>query len=744
MTEVAALGLKVDSSGVVQATADLKGLETQAGKTERAADKLSGGAKRADEAVKREGGSARKAANDNRALEQAAAGTSVAMHKLAAAAGALVGSLAAMVSIGAAARMADEWSDMQSVVGAAIKDMEAAPAVMQDIVRLANASYSSLEQTARGFSANVNALRDLGLSTQGALDYTEALNHALVITATRGDRAASVQHALSKAMAVGRLQAEGLETVLANGGRIAEALADELGTTVSGLREMSSQGRITGAVIANALTGNLEDLRREAAEMPATMADAFTRMQTNLTAFVGQLDKALGVSERVAGGIMLLADNVDMLAGYAAAAAIAITALYIPSIWGAVAATAAWVAGLVTLKGALIATGIGAFIVLAGTLIGKFLELVRGTGSFGEALSLLWDVAKETFTGIVEAAGAIPPGLNAVWQNVKASFLEMIAELTRAWGGFLSSLAIDLNTRNFSKIPGASGVLEDLMGAGLDATRASYDYDQRAADTRGAAAASSGEASAIAAAGINRASEALGRLRDVTVELGEGSGDAADGVAGLAGSLGDTGSGAGRKGLAGAAGAATGQVDALGQALDKALRQGMEQAADAANRGADAINGVFTGLLDGSKSLRQGISDLIMEIAKMQMMDGFRMLFGAGGAFEGVGGWLGGLLGGARANGGPVQAGVPYLVNERTPNSEVFVPSRSGAVLNVPQAKSALSQAATVAKQQVEIILQAPEGFTARQVQQVQGISMKVVQGTSRRSADQRYLSGGQ
>ena len=47
----------------------------------------------------------------------------------------------------------------------------------------------------------------------------------LVLTATRGERAASVQNALSKAMAVGKLQADGLETVLANGGEVAQALA---------------------------------------------------------------------------------------------------------------------------------------------------------------------------------------------------------------------------------------------------------------------------------------------------------------------------------------------------------------------------------------------------------------------------------------------------------------------------------------------------------------------------------------
>jgi len=43
---------------------------------------------------------------------------------------------------------------------------------------------------------------------------------------------------------------------------------------------------------------------------------------------------------------------------------------------------------------------------------------------------------------------------------------------------------------------------------------------------------------------------------------------------------------------------------------------------------------------------------------------------------------------GARAFGGPIRAGLPYLVNENTPRSEIIVPSLSGGVLNVPQAQA--------------------------------------------------------
>lgn len=56
-------------------------------------------------------------------------------------------------------------------------------------------------------------------------------------------------------------------------------------------------------------------------------------------------------------------------------------------------------------------------------------------------------------------------------------------------------------------------------------------------------------------------------------------------------------------------------------------------------------------------------------------------------------GLFGGVFGG-RAGGGGVQAGVPVQVNERTPNSEIFVPGQNGAILNVAQAQQALRGAA--------------------------------------------------
>lgn len=710
-TEIAALGLKADSSGVVKATDDLKSLAGAAGEAERAAEKLSGGARKADTAVRQEGDAARGAANDNRQLSRHVSTTEGAMLRLAKVAGTLTGILMSAFSVGAAARMADEWSDMQSVVGAAIRNMEAAPSVMNEIVRLANASYSSLEQTARGFASNVGALRDLGISTQGALDYTEALNHALVLTATKGQQAEGVQNALSKAMATGKLGAEGLETVLANGGEVANALAEELGTTVSGLRSFASNGKITGDVIANALISRVEELRLRAEEMPATIGDAFTRVGTNLTAFVGQLDQAMGISGNVSQGIMLLADNINLLAGYAAAAGLAITAMFIPSIWGAVAATGAWVAGMVTLKGVLISTGIGAFIVLAGTLIGKFLELVRTTGSVGDAFRAMGDIAGAAWKFIVDAAGAIPGGLQSVWDRVRAGFMQLVQDLHVAWGQFVSGLGADLQSRNLARFGPFREMAEDMQNAGIDIQKSAYETQgaidalmasseaggKKVGETLSAAASQFAIDARIAGLGLKRLDAAF-----------PGSLGAEEGGSASAPTIPDLG-GRGRGGAAGRMSEAVREADQRAEAIQRvvhgleeeirligasetarrthsALQQAgvelysaegqriadlterlvaMEEQQRRVDQAADGIANAFSGVLVAGESLRGGLAQVFKQIASDIMKSGIRnALMSQFGAVSGGGGLFGGLFqsffgGGDRLTGALRMAGLP-------------------------------------------------------------------------------------
>ncbi|ATH77803.1 hypothetical protein CLM76_09445 [Vreelandella venusta] len=245
---------------------------------------------------------------------------------------------------------ADGWSDLNSRILNTTKDVELSDHTMQRLAETARGTYSSLNQTAEAYLNNATTLTELGYSTERQLDLSDALNNALVISATRGQQAESVMNALSKAFAAGELRGDNFNTVIQSGGRIAEALAAGLGVATIELREMAAAGELTTARVFDALTSQMQVLRQEAEDMPATIADGWTLIGNASMELVGRLDRAAGASERVAtlmigaadgitASIDPLIENLDTLQDIATLVAVVVGGRYAASMAAATSST---------------------------------------------------------------------------------------------------------------------------------------------------------------------------------------------------------------------------------------------------------------------------------------------------------------------------------------------------------------------------------------------------------------------
>lgn len=454
--DIATLAVEVDSRSVRTAESDLNRMTGAGAKAEKSLTGVGAGGRSAASGAQAAASGIRSATQQMQSQERAARALTSAIRAYATIA-------VSAFSVAAMARYADAWSDMQSVVGAAVKNMEAAPMLMRRMVDIANASYSPLQQTVDVYSRNVTVLRELGRTSAEAADFTESLNNMLVITATRGQRAASVQDALSKAMAVGKLQADGLETVLANGGRIAEALAQQLGTTVNGLRDMASQGKITADVIANALIDSLQQVRKEAAEMPATIQDAFVRVGNNVTELIGRLDKATGVSSSISEKIIEFADGIrsasdhvvrfaelvtpsfnavvsaiSSVAKHADIAAVALAGFYAPALIGGIATLTKLLAvGLVgairAVTAAMMANPIGVIFAAASTAVYVFRDDIQKILG-GDVLSIIAGVGG-AFRAVIDNIGIVfRNSLNAMREQASEWAFGIASNLNKLFG----------------------------------------------------------------------------------------------------------------------------------------------------------------------------------------------------------------------------------------------------------------------------------------------------------------------
>ncbi len=349
-------------------------------------------------------------------------------------------------------KMTDTWTDMTSRVNLAAGSMEKGTEVMGRLGEMARRTYSDLTQTAESYLSNATALKELGFNTDQSLDYTEALNNALVVSGAKGDRAARVIDALAKAMALGKLSGDNLNTVIEVGGRAAEALAKGLGTTVGGLRRLGAQGKITGNDIVRGLSSQMEVLRKEAEAMPATIGDGFTLLNNALLEYVGNADSATGVSAKVSEALVMIADNFDKVAdaGLQFAAVIA-GALVGRSLAGMIRtlslagtalarftqalAAARTMGGLATALGALGAAAGPVGLIIGGAVVSSLILYNSTIGKSSEAsevyaaaLKKVQDAAQKTGDAVEETSVKIERGLPQKIEGGIAYSLEEIAQ----------------------------------------------------------------------------------------------------------------------------------------------------------------------------------------------------------------------------------------------------------------------------------------------------------------------------
>ncbi|RBO91021.1 tape measure protein [Pseudochrobactrum asaccharolyticum] len=320
--------------------------------------------------------------------------------------GLLSGALGALgISLGVMAvkNAADSWSDMNARLGLAVGSADKATAVMQRLQSVAKNTYSDINTTTESFIANAGVLRDLGKSTAQALDYTEALNNALVVSGAKAETAASVQEAMSRAMALGKLSGDQLNTVLAKGGEVAAVLAAELGVSQIQLRKMGQEGKITGDVIYSALTNRLEELREKAGSMPATMQDAATAWSNAFTTIVGTVDQATGASGALGQALYDLGYQVAEQAGTIAQAFVAMQMIGGQAI-EAISTAFSGMFGDFDTGSAMIIAGVG----LVGTALVGLSSIILGpvVGAFAAMTAAILANPIGLLVGALAAAGA--------------------------------------------------------------------------------------------------------------------------------------------------------------------------------------------------------------------------------------------------------------------------------------------------------------------------------------------------
>ncbi len=417
-------------------------------------------------------------------------------------AGRALGGLAAAFSVAKVVAYADAWGQLSSRMAQATGSVQAGEAAMKRLMEVSNRVYKPIADTSELFIRTSESLKQMGYTTGQTVAMVETLSYGLTVSSASADKTKSVIDAWSKSLLQGKMTMGEYQTVISGAPALQKALADSLGVTIAGLQEMVGKGQLTAEKLM-LITSQMQELGRQADAMPATVADAWTKLNNNLTAWAGKTNEATSATSLLVGALGILSANIDATV----TALMTLVALGVANWLGVVgaAATAAgggFTAAAIAVKGFIASFGAIGWIILGlgalATAWQVFGNKAKDAGAAAEgAASASEGAAQKMLSGLTptidalikkyddlitkqrEALGLAPSTVSAL-----NSEYEQVANKLRDAGKMLS----DINTRS-GKFAGMGGPeLDRERNAALETlatlTRQQIELDGKAAEAR--------------------------------------------------------------------------------------------------------------------------------------------------------------------------------------------------------------------------------------------------------------------
>ena len=388
ITDIATLGLQVESRDVPRAESELNQLTQAGAKAEQQTKRL-------------------ETATDRMNREVAEARSQ--WQRLRGVIGPIVGLLASLgVALGVAelVRAVDLYKEMENRLRLVTDSTVELVMTQEELFQIAQASRVVFNGTVDLYARLARSTQDLGVSNRSLLAVTESINQTIAISGTNAQTAAGALFQLGQGLAAGALRGEELNAVLEGIPRLAEAIARGMGVTIGELRALGAEGRITSETIIDALLARADIIQEEFDKMTPTISQAFTVLSNSALRATGEMDTMLGASDAVASAILVLANNFEIVEAAAAGVATVVSLLALRLLPSLVVAIEAFTVAIAANPLGLLLVGLSSA-VAALVLYRDEMVKVRGvTVSVLEIVGGAFDLAGDTITEAVDTVVA--------------------------------------------------------------------------------------------------------------------------------------------------------------------------------------------------------------------------------------------------------------------------------------------------------------------------------------------------
>ena len=666
----------------------------------------------------------------------------------------------ALIGLGAAAiirqisSINDQFITLSNRVRIFADNQEASNQTMRDLLDIAARTRTGLEGTTELYSRLTLASDSLGLSQERVLGVTELVAKAVGASGASTSAATGAIVQFGQAVSANfKAASQELNSIIEATPVLAKAIADGLGVPVSALKELAKEGKLTSEQVIQALESQREALDAYTERMQSTVPQATQQVTDAITILIGGFLQTTNAGATVTATVETLAAKIRDLASNSAAMERAgqgminflediiqrgrVVIRIVGEIATAIISLANASAPAILLR---VATGQSLDEALENSF-GPLREQIKALPEFGRELERLSVAPIFTRAKAGAGGGAFPevpkpaPAFNlgeiaavdrAASREAENAAKAAAREAERA--AKARQQAID----DFIKL---RGELDPVIEAGNR-----YAESIRTINAAAETGAFSQEQIAQAVAGVtaefekarNAAStEAVEEFRRLQESLDPAiaAGREYARTLQIINEAAKTGA-VSQQEIAAAVEQATA---AYQKARDEAKSTGDTILESVAGQFDNALNSLVNFANTGKASIGEfaasAVADLqrvFLKLLLVKSLEGLAGAFGGagGGGLGGIFGSLAGLIGGARAEGGPVSPGKVFLVGEKGP--ELFVPPTRGNIL----ANDALENGAGAARTPVNVNLDLDpmRMVDVLQTREAEGVILSVLQ----------------
>ncbi len=209
---------------------------------------------------------------------------------------------------------ADAWTEAGNKIRAATTSAGVQARSLTQLKDGANEARTAFGDYVDLYARLIRSASGVAKSEQEIATATDIVSKAFKAGGASAQEQAAGILQLGQALGSGVLQGDELRSLRENAPILAQAIAAEFKTTIAGLKDLGAEGKLTSDRVFKAILNAQKPIEAQFKATNATIADSFTRLNNEFTAYIGLADNSNGASAKLVEALGLLADNFSQTA----------------------------------------------------------------------------------------------------------------------------------------------------------------------------------------------------------------------------------------------------------------------------------------------------------------------------------------------------------------------------------------------------------------------------------------------